>query len=255
MKPVFIKNLNTPTEQTSDILRQIQFERPPYNEDWLQNLIHNHPNLVPAGEVEACFENIIPVIRELPLPSGYLDNFYITPDGYPVLVEVKLWKNQEARRKVIAQILEYAKDCAGLSYETLNTEIKKILKQPFGDNPLYEIVTAHAPNAPEESVFIDRVTRNMREGRFLLLILGDGIREDMAALAEYLMHHSLRYSFGIIQVQLFELPDSSVVALPSVLAKTQTIERHVTIVTNSSKDVQIGYSKRKLSPISGTWYR
>ena len=87
-------------------LELISLDKPPYNEDWLQNLIHNNPRLVPAGEIESSFDDIIPIVRELPLPSGYLDNLYFTPDGYPVLVEVKLWKNQEARRKVVAQILE-----------------------------------------------------------------------------------------------------------------------------------------------------
>lgn len=107
--PGVISDLARPGQKFSH-LGAISLEQPPYNEDWLQNLIHKHPELVPAGEIEACFENLVPVLREFPLPSGYLDNFYVMPDGYPVLVEVKLWKNQEGRRKVIAQILEYAKD-------------------------------------------------------------------------------------------------------------------------------------------------
>lgn len=232
MTPVLIKNLNITSEQTTDVLLPLPLNTPPYNENWLQDLIHYHPTLVPAGEVEACFEHIIPVVREFTIPSGSLDNFYVTPDGYPVLVEVKLWKNQESRRKVVAQILEYAKDFAGMPYETINKEIRQKRKdRVWGENPLYELVTSTVPDADAEQVFVNRVTRNLKEGRFLLLILGDGIREDMAALAEYLMHHSLRYAFGIIQVQLFKLPDGNVIALPSLIAKTQTIERHVTIVT------------------------
>lgn len=213
-------------------LEPISLEKPPYNEDWLQNLIHEHPNLVPAGEVEACFENLIPILREFTLPSGFLDNFYITPDGYPVLVEVKLWKNQEARRKVVAQILEYAKNFASLTYEDINHELRKQLKgKAWGLNPLHEIVSGYVANPPAEATFVDRVSRNLREGRFLLLILGDGIREEMAELAGYLMQHSLRYAFGMIEIRLFALPDGSTLALPRVLAKTQTIERHVTVVT------------------------
>lgn len=228
--PAVIGNFSQQKQSFSG-LESISLEKPPYNEDWLQNLIHNHPNLVPAGEVEACFENIVPVLREFPLPSGFLDNFYITPEGYPVLVEVKLWKNQEARRKVVAQILEYAKDFAALAYEDINREIRKQIKvKNWGANPLFEMVSEYGAHITE-STFVDRVTRNLREGRFLLLVLGDGIREEMAALAQYLMHHSLRYAFGMVEIRLFTLPDESVLALPSLLAKTQTIERHVTIVT------------------------
>ncbi|GJL85317.1 MAG: hypothetical protein DHS20C02_10920 [Micavibrio sp.] len=238
-KPLLIQNLNQ-KDQASAGLEPVSLEKPPYNEDWLQNLIHAHPELVPAGEVEACFDNLVPVLREFPVPSGYLDNFYITPEGYPVLVEVKLWKNQEARRKVVAQILEYAKDFAALSYEDINKEIRKQIKDhAWGSNPLHEIVAEYVAGSPEEQTFVDRVSRNLREGRFLLLILGDGIREEMAALAGYLMHHSLRYAFGMVEIKLFTLPDGSILALPQVLAKTQTIERHVTVVTAQGGKISV----------------
>ncbi len=110
---------------------------------------------------------------------------------------------------------------------SVTTTSKK--EKTWGENPLHEIVSAQTPSAPAEGVFVDRVARNLREGRFLLLILGDGIREEMAALAEYLMHHSLRYAFGMVEIRLFNMPDGSVLALPRVLAKTQTIERHVAV--------------------------
>lgn len=229
--PAIINNL-TPQGQSYRGLEPVSLDKPPYNEEWLQKLIHNNPSLIPAGEIEACFENIVPIVCEFSLPSGYLDNFYITPDGYPVLVEVKLWKNQEARRKVVAQILEYAKDFAALSYEDINQELRKRIKgRTWGQNPLHEIVSGYVANPPSETTFVDRVSRNLREGRFLLIILGDGIREEMAALAGYLMHHSLRYAFGMVEIRLYNLPDNSILALPRVLAKTQTIERHVTVVS------------------------
>lgn len=239
IRPLLIQNFGKENQESSG-LEPVSLEKPPYNEDWLQNLIHAHPDLVPAGDIEACFDNLIPVLREFPLPSGYLDNFYMTPDGYPVLVEVKLWKNQEARRKVVAQILEYAKDFAALSYEDINKEIRKQIKnQKWGANPLHEMVAASMSAPPEERLFVDRVSRNLREGRFLLLVLGDGIREGMAALADYLMHHSLRYAFGMVEIRLFTMPDGNVLALPQVLAKTQTIERHVTVVTTQDGGLSV----------------
>lgn len=219
------------SDQRFSFLEPVSLDSPPYNEAWLQDLIHDHPDLIPAGEIESSFDYIIPVLKEFSLPSGYLDNFYITSSGYPVLVEVKLWKNQEARRKVIVQLLEYAKDFAALSYDDLNKEIHRQKKSPICGNPLYEIVKEKAVEDVLETSFVDKVARNLREGRFLLIILGDGIREEMNNLANYLMHHSLRYAFGVVQIKLFRLPDSSLVAIPSILAKTQTIERHVTVVT------------------------
>jgi hypothetical protein len=190
--PVLIRNLGQPGQALSD-LEPVSREAPPYNEAWLQNLIHDHPGLIPASEIEACFNNLVPIAKEFPLRSGFLDNLFVTPDGYLVLVEVKLWKNAEARRKVIAQLLEYAMDFAALSYDQIGREIRNQGRgKEWGSNPLHEMVAAYAANPLDETLFVDRVSRNLRDGRFLLLIVGDGIREDMAVLATYLMHHSLR---------------------------------------------------------------
>lgn len=234
--PSLIQNFKT-DKQTLSPVQSIALDKPPYDEDWLQNLIHDNPGLVPAGDVEASFADIIPVVRELPLPSGFLDNLYVTPNGYPVLVEVKLYKNPEMRRKVVAQILEYAKDFAGLTYDTLNAAIQRG-QEPTGKT-LYEIATRDRPETLDEASFIDRLSRNLREGRFLLLILGDGVREDMADLANYLMRHSLRYAFGIIQIRLFNMPDGSILSLPDVMAKTQIIERHVTVVLTPNDNAKV----------------
>jgi hypothetical protein len=229
--PILITNLAQPQQALSN-LEPVSRDTPPYNESWLQSLIHDHPGLIPASEIEACFDNLVPISKEFPLSSGYLDNLFVTPDGYLVLVEVKLWKNGESRRKVIAQILEYAMDFAALAYDQINKEIRKQgVGRSWGQNPLYEMVASYAANPLDETLFVDRVSRNLREGRFLLLILGDGIREDMAVLANHLMHHSLRYAFAMVQIKLFHLPDGSLIALPEVLVKTQTVERHVTVVT------------------------
>lgn len=241
--PLLIQNIAGDNQETVS-LEPIDRTKPPYNEKWLQNLIHAHPELIPAHEIEPCFDNLVPVLEEFHLPDGYrdnyLDNFYVTPNGYPVLVEVKLWKNQEARREVVVQILNYAKEFAALKYESINKEIRRQNKtKAWGQNPLYEIVTAYAAGAPDEGTFVDNISRNLREGRFLLLIVGDGVQEEMASLAEHLIHHNLRYAFGIIEVRLFRAPDGAVLSVPRVVARTQTIERHVTVITTQGEGLSV----------------
>src|ERR1700749_185485 len=56
------------------------------------------------------FSGAVPICRELNPPAGPSDNFMVTPSGLPVLVECKLWRNPEARREVVTQILDYAKE-------------------------------------------------------------------------------------------------------------------------------------------------
>jgi hypothetical protein len=118
---------------------------------------------------------------------GAIDNFMVTPSALPVLVECKLWRNPEGRREVIGQILDYAKELSRWSSSDLQREVRRRLKRE--GNPLLEMVQAVDP-AIDEMQFNDALIANLRRGRFLLLIVGDGIREGVEAIAEYLQVHA-----------------------------------------------------------------
>jgi hypothetical protein len=127
----------------------------------------------------------VPICRELNTPAGPIDNFLVTPSGLPVLVECKLWRNPEARREVVSQILDYAKELSRWSSPDIQREVSNRLKR--NGNPLLDIVRAVDPSVDEQR-FHDALTANLR--RFLLLIVGDGIREGVEAIAEYLQTHA-----------------------------------------------------------------
>ena len=67
-----------------------------------------HPSLLPVDQIEPAFNTVVPICIELPMKSGFLDNLLVTPAGDLALVECKLWRNPEARREVVAQIIHYA---------------------------------------------------------------------------------------------------------------------------------------------------
>jgi hypothetical protein len=75
-----------------------------YSEDWLQDLLYRHPRALPIGEIDESFQGLVPVCREMQTSAGKVDVVYVTPTGRPVIVEAKLWRNPEARRKVIGQV-------------------------------------------------------------------------------------------------------------------------------------------------------
>ena len=77
-----------------------------YDEAFIQDLAFRHPKCLPINESDRAYEDIIPVCIELNTPAGPLDILYVTPKGRLVIVEAKLWRNPEARRKVIGQILD-----------------------------------------------------------------------------------------------------------------------------------------------------
>ena len=204
-----------------------------YNEAFIQDLAFKHPNCLPINEIDRAYEGLIPVCKELSTPAGPLDILYVTPKGRLVIVEAKLWRNPEARRKVIGQILDYAKELARWDYEDLQREVSRATKRK--GNVLYEIVAEQYPET-DESEFVDEVTRSISNGRFLLLILGDGIREGVGAIAEFLDEvGSLEFTLGLVEIAIYKAPNNELLLQPRVLAKTAIFKRTVV----SIKDNQV----------------
>lgn len=198
-----------------------------YTERWLQNLIQRHPTLLPVEQIEPALTPLVPVCTELPLSSGYADNLMLTPDGGIVLVETKLWRNPEARREVVGQVLDYAKDLSNLSYQDLQAAVRKAA----GDTSIDLFRLVHGADGPEEDEprFIDAVARNLRLGRFLLIIAGDGIQQSAEQLAEFLQRHvGLHFTLSLVEISLWKVPvTGQVFVQPKVIARTVQIERAV----------------------------
>jgi hypothetical protein len=75
----------------------------------------------------------------------------------------------------------------------------------------------------------------MRGGRFLLLIAGDGIREDVHAIAELINRNAASgFSFGLVEIALYGLEDGGLIVQPRTVAKTKVIEKTVVVRSNSS---------------------
>jgi hypothetical protein len=167
--------------------------------------------------------------RELPLPSGFLDNLFVTRDGKLVLVEAKLWRNPEARRTVVAQALDYAAAVFRMRYGELESAVltaRHAAKMPASS--LLEIVAGDSEGI-DELEFVDAVQRNLERGRAVIAIVGDGIREDLISLTDLLQSHAgHRFTFALVELAVYETPVTGVrLAVPSVLAQTKLIERGV----------------------------
>lgn len=197
-----------------------------YDERWLQDLLFRHTSLIPVEEVEPVFDGIVPVCRELPTAVGPLDLVFINDQGLLTLGECKLWRNPEARRKVVGQILDYAQEISRWSYEMLDNAI--VRAEGRTGSSLWEIAR-DAFGLREEAVFIDRVSRHLRNGTFLLLIIGDGIRENTENIAAFLQKRAgLSFAFGLVEERLFQIPDSPrILVQPRILAKTVELGRFI----------------------------
>lgn len=211
-----------------------------HDEGWLQKLIFRVPQALPIQEVEPGFGALVPICLELPVSAGFIDNLFLTGDGDIVVVECKLWKNPEARREVVAQILDYAHALSSWSYQDLERATLRGAR-PDGQairGSLFGLVSDSA-EVSGESRFVDAVSRNLRLGRMLLLIVGDGIREGAETLAAYLQSHAgFHFTLGLIEMPLFRLPTGGFVLQPRILARTVNIERGIVRVVEGRAIVE-----------------
>lgn len=207
-----------------------------FNEAFIQDLVFRFPNSLPVEQIDRTFSPLIPVCCELRTPAGPLDVLYVTPEGRLVILEAKLWRNPEARRKVVAQILDYAKEFRKWDYEDLQREVSRAT----GDkgNVLYNLAKKHNSEL-SESEFVDGVSRSLSSGRFLLLIVGDGIREGAAGIADFLSDvGNLEFTFGLVELAIYQAENKQIIVQPRVLVKTAIIQRTVVSVKNGKIDLE-----------------
>lgn len=199
-----------------------------YDEDWLQGLLFENPRALPIDQIDQAYVNFIPVCRELNTPAGPIDVLYVTPEGKLIILEAKLWRNPESRRKVIGQVLDYAKEISRWSYEDLEREISRSLRTVTGTvKRLYDLIAAKYPDLGEAD-FVDAVSRSLKHGEFLLLIVGDGIREGVASIAEFIENHgTLHFSFGLVEMAIYKLGDKDLLVQPRILVQTMIVNRTV----------------------------
>src|SRR4051812_36416466 len=196
------------------------------NEAWLRDFLLAHPSVLPTAAIDPAYADLIPVCRELRTPAGPLDCLFVTRFGGLVLVECKLWRNPQARREVVGQILDYAKESAGWGYADLQREVS-VARGERGTNALFDLVAARHPDT-DEAAFVDAVTRNLARGRLMLLLAGDGIREGTESIVQYVGRYAgLHLIFGLVEVVGYEMNDGRLLVQPRVLARTVNIERAV----------------------------
>jgi hypothetical protein len=196
----------------------------------LRDMIFDHPAIVPVHELDPSYGRLFTVAKELTLPGvGFVDVVLADERGRLVVIECKLWRNPQARREVVGQILDYAREFARYSYEDLQRQISVATRRQ--GNVLYQLAR-DAGSQLDEAAFVDRVSRDLTAGRFLLLVVGDGITEGTRRIGEYLHDQpGLAFEFGLIEMAEYRFTEPNgverTIFQPRILTQTNVIERHV----------------------------
>jgi hypothetical protein len=223
-----------------------------YDEKWLQELLFAHPELIPLERIEAgaglpgANGLVVPLCRELTLSREggvvYLDLLCVTRSGRLMLIECKLWRNPQARREVVAQILEYAALIKGWSYGDLTARLKQQRKWQ-GANPIYDHAVKTWPDL-DEARFVDAVSRSLASGDVHLVIAGDGIRSDVEALASHINGTMIGPGrLSLVEIQLWRSLSGETIVVPFVPTRTEVIESRVIVAEDGRtlpvKDVRV----------------
>lgn len=233
-----------PTEAT--LFHSIDAAKSTFPEGWLQEVLRRHPEVLPVEEFGPAFQPLVAIGREFPTEAGPIDNLYISHAGYLVLVETKLWRNREASREVVAQVWHYARALSRISYEKLDEQVKDYLKK-YGEasSSLQEWIESRIE--PLDVGFQGRVSRNIRLGRFLVLIVTDYARPSLLDMLSTNAYPSLAMDIGILELRPFRRGsdiNSGVLLVPYVPGRTQIVERSVVEVTvQGISDAQVTVSQ------------
>jgi hypothetical protein len=202
------------------------------NEAWLRDLIRDHPQLLPVRRIDPSYQHVATLCTELQTAAGPIDVALISPDGRLVLVETKLWRNPQARREVVAQILDYSRALTRWSYSDLQREVNA--RTGAKGNSPFAIAQTLAPEL-DEAEFVDAVASALRLGRFLLLIVGDGIHEDVQSIAELVNRNAASaFELALVEMALYEDLLGGLLVQPRVAAKTETIQRMFVMLQGAS---------------------
>lgn len=195
------------------------------DEAFLQDLLFRFPQTLPIAAIDEAYADPVPICRELSTRAGFVDALYVNSLGRLTLAEFKLWRNPQARREVIGQILDYTKELASWRYEDLQREVSKARKK--SGNVLYELVSEQAPDV-NEADFVDNVTRHLKRGEFLLLIIGDGIREGVENIVDFVRGYTgLHFNLALVEAALYRDGAQHLIVQPRVLARTEIMHRIV----------------------------
>jgi hypothetical protein len=211
-----------------------------YDEKWLQTLVARRPQVLPIQDIELAFTPAVFVCMELPVGSNSLDVLLATPQGKLVAVECKLWRNPEAKRKVIAQAIDYGAGLQAFTYEQLQKAIRTA-RRDDSFSLYHHVVNESGEPEPSltEAEFTDAVSKNLRTGRSLLLIVGDGYHEEAETMSGFLQQHAgAHFTLALVALAIYESPSTGQrLIVPSVPLQTTSIVRGIVRVDGSGVSV------------------
>ncbi|MBS3788602.1 hypothetical protein KGY79_10465 [Candidatus Bipolaricaulota bacterium] len=173
-----------------------------------------------------------------------LDHLFLDQDGVPTLVEVKRQQDTRSRRRVVAQMLDYAANTTRYwKLETIQEKFRSKLANPE------ERLSTFLEGKASTGEFWQNVENNLDRGKIRLLFIADEIPTELKSIVEFL---NIQMSPAeVLAVELGHYAGSGEEALvPRVIGQTESARQKK---SSSSKrrdwdwDSMLKHSREKLT--------
>ena len=172
----------------------------------LHDLIADAPQLLPlSGQPQLAV-----VGKEVALGSNYADVIAIETTGRPVVVEVKLAQNAEARRAVVAQVLTYAAHMYQLTPADFATILSSHLRARGFETLADAARGADQSGAFDVEDFERSLADHLQAGSFRLVLVLDSVPEELVRLVGYLENVTDKLVVDLVTVSMFDVNGSSI---------------------------------------------
>lgn len=184
-----------------------------------QYLIAKFPSLILSiPELEIAETEKYLVVREFNAGRGPIDVLIITENSDIIIVETKLYRNPESHRTVVAQAIDYAKALSQVELGKLKTALSS---SKFTNQDHYKELF-------EDSGFESALDKNLKTGNFAVLIVGDKIHANVLNMVEAIQSAPhLAFTIYLAEIQPYSLDDDNILIQPTIVAKTDEVERSV----------------------------
>ncbi len=169
------------------------------DEQQLELLVADHPDLLRSRGEPA----LRLVARAVDFPeAGTLDLLFVSKDGLPVAVEVRLARNAQARREVAGQVTDYLSALAALSVDDLDAltggNLEKAVRGLVGDDD------------DEFDRMWVAIGTNLRAGKSRVVIALDDAPPALERIFRFLVHSS-RFDAQLLTIQRYSSGSGEVI--------------------------------------------
>ena len=195
------------------------------DEKALQQLLAEHPDLIDGSAVSPDDDprRWLVVgqeigINETPEEGNRwaLDLLLLDQDAVPTLVEVKLAQNKEARRQVVAQMLDYAAHCVNWTGDRIKDEFYE-----YHGEKAKQILADFLAKDDETNSFWQRAGENLADRKLRLLFATDRMSDTLDRIVTFLNIQMHNIDVLALDIPMFRGKDSETF-VPRVIGHSQT---------------------------------